>query len=677
MGGPQLRTKIGMSRIARRPARHTALKLAATACVIAACALLAGVPTWSNLNSTATSAANMFTAAADWVAPTGGSVDAIGLGGTGTRYSSSRTLYLALADGTDSGSGLAATGAQLLRATAVLSSSDGIADGTCATDSAFVQVGASDPASPVTDIVPTDNRCYRYEYLVPDNAGNVATYTSPEIKVQTAPAPLTTSGLLITPVTGTTAQTVSGSSVTYQPGLAGSFTVQASLSDAQSGVTQVAFPVVAGFSGGGVVTTPTTGTTFRTTYSWSNNTASPSPGSRTITGTDGAGLSQANVAAFSIIKAATATGHVLSLAAVTGAYLSAGNLYYNSNASGSFKLVDAFSAPSGPASVTYPALGQSGWTHGSSEMISTPSGGPYTSSAFSWNAHPNSPAGYTVTGLDNTGNSSSAAVTFISDQSPPSGGSISYPMGLVNVPSIPITTANGSDSQSGVNAASGVLTRDEIPLSTSTDACVGSFPNTFATTVILAAGADISATNGHCYQYRYAVSDNVGNQATYTASSQQPVQVDTTPKVTAITSLQSNGTAGNGRLQLGDQLVLSFSENLVTSTVPTTFASATESRVGNGVVTLTIPGITNGAISTGSGSYLSGQASSTATFGGTVALVNNGASTTVTITVTSLSGGATAASNGTLPFAAASTITGTDATGASGTFTTNGGFRLF
>ena len=376
--------------------------------------------------------------------------------------------------------------------------------------------------------------------------------------------------------------------------------------------------------------------------------------------------------------AVTATSHVLSLAAATGAYLSAGNLYYNSSVSGSFKLVDAFTASSGPASVTYPALGQSGWTHGSSETVSTPAGGPYTSSAFSWNAHPNSPAGYTITGLDNSGNSSNTAVTFISDQSPPSGGSISYPTGLVNVPSIPITTANGTDSQSGVNAASGVINRDEIPLTTSTDACQGSFPNTFATTITLVAGADTSATNGHCYQYRYAVSDNVGNVRTYTPSSQSPVKVDTTPKVTAITSLQSNGTAGDGRLQLGDQLVLTFNENLASATVPTTLLPpATEDRQGNGVVTLTIPGITNGAISTGSGSYLSGQGSGTATFYGTVALVNNGASTTVTITVTSLSGATTAASNGTLPFVTAPTIKGIDGTGASGTFTPSGGFRLF
>ena len=202
-----------------------------------------------------------------------------------------------------------------------------------------------------------------------------------------------------TPVTGTSAQVVSGTSVSYQSAQSGSFTVQASLSDSESGVTKVVFPTIAGFTGGGTVTTPVSGTTFRTTYTWSNNGASSSPGSQTITATDGAGLSQANLGAFSIVKAATATVNSLSLTAATGAYLSAGDLYYRSTVAGSFKLVDAFSAPAGPASVTYPAIGQSGWTH-NSETVSTPSGGPYTSSAFSWNAQPNSPAGYTIRGLD-------------------------------------------------------------------------------------------------------------------------------------------------------------------------------------------------------------------------------------------------------------------------------------
>jgi len=49
----------------------------------------------------------------------GGSVDASGLVGTGSRYPASTTLSLVLAKGTDS-SGVATTGNQLLRASASL-----------------------------------------------------------------------------------------------------------------------------------------------------------------------------------------------------------------------------------------------------------------------------------------------------------------------------------------------------------------------------------------------------------------------------------------------------------------------------------------------------------------------------------------------------------------------------
>ena len=54
---------------------------------------------------------------ADVAGPTGGSVDATGLVGTGSRYSTSTTLSLALVDGTDP-SGIADSGAQLQRAAA-------------------------------------------------------------------------------------------------------------------------------------------------------------------------------------------------------------------------------------------------------------------------------------------------------------------------------------------------------------------------------------------------------------------------------------------------------------------------------------------------------------------------------------------------------------------------------
>jgi hypothetical protein len=613
----------------------------------------------------------------DSVAPTGGSIAVTGLGGTGGRYSTSTSIALVLDRGSDAGSGLAASGAKLLRASAPLTSGNGATDGTCGTYGGFVQVGADHPAAATTDTVPSSGRCYRYSYVVPDNVGNEATYVTPDVKVQTtAPTSLTPTGVVITPVTGPAAQLVVGSTVYYKPGQTGSFTVAATTADAVSGAARLSFPTLAGFSGGGPVAPQGTGTTFRSTYGWSNNGASPSPGAQTLTATNNAGLSAATPSAFSVVADADGPTHALSLADATNAHFDAGRLYYNSNVSGSFRLVDALTdSGSGAASVSYPALALTGWTH-AAETVETPAGGPYVSRSYSWTARPSNPSGYTIVGRDRLSTTSSAAVPFVADPNAPTGGSISYPAGVLKTLSVPITTTAGTDSGAGLSPTPGMIQRDQAPLDTATGAC-GTFPRTFATTVTLVDGADTMVGNARCYQYRYRVADNVGNVATYTSA--DVVKVDTTPKVTAISSYQPGGAPGDGHLQVGDQLVLTFDENLNPASVPTTFSGATEARTLFNNVTLNIPGITAGAVDTGSYWYLVGSLgfSVSATFGGTVVLSNDGDATTVTITVTSLSGQSTAVGNGVLRFVPAPTLTDIDGTGATGTFSTASGFRLF
>ncbi len=954
----------------------------------------------------------------DVLAPAGGSVDTTGLVGTGTRYSQSQTLSVAFAKGTDAGSGLASSGAQLLRASAALSS-PGTTAGACGSYGSYAQIGSDDPTSPVTDSVPSDNACYRYEYLVPDKVGNLATYTSPDIKVETTtPGSLTPPAAVITPVTGTASQFVSGSTVYYNPNQGGSFTAAANASDTRSGVAQVAFPVLAGFTGGGNVTTPSAGTTFTATYSWSANAAFASPGAQTLTATDNAAGAATNASAFIVVKDATppaagsvdatglvgaggryaqsstlsivfnkgadggsglaasgaqllrasatlssggtadgtcgaygayaqvgandptaptsdtvsagpacyryeyvvadtvgnqatytspdikvdttapaaptlgfsalanaavvgsaiyylpsatsgsftltasasdlfsgiasygfptfgsgwtatpgalgvetysyaavnptapsgtqsvtATSHAtvqsagatftatpdatppsggsvsytngsytsasvsvsftpgadagsgvnagsgllqreaatlaagacgsygafatvatnpvspyadttvsggncyqyryvisdvlgnqatytsasvaqvdtqaptqaFSLASPLSAYLSGTTLYFKGNGTGSFKLVDTLTDPvSGVASASFPNIATTGWTH-ATETLSTPTGGPFTSSTFSWTANPSAPSGYAVTGLDNAGNSGASTITFTSDTTAPAGGSISYANGVQNTLSVPITTTNGTDAQSGVNAPGGSVGRAVATLTTLTETC-GGFSG--FTPVTLAGGADTTVTSGHCYEYEYLVSDNVGNQATYTSPSM--ALVDTTgPQVTAISSLQSGGGAGNGKLENGDKLVLTFNQSLAAASVPSTISGASENRAGTllGVlvapdVTLTIPQIAQGVLDTGSAGYLGGGcialcSAEAATFGGAVVLANAGRSTTVTINVTGLAGSATNSSSGVLGFTPAASITDGGGDAARGTLTTSTGFKLF
>src|SRR5207302_3589234 len=75
--------------------------------------------------------------------------------------------------------------------------------------------------------------------------------------------------------------------------------------------------------------------------------------------------------------------------------------------------------------------------------------------------------------------------------------------------SIPLTLGNGSDSGSGLDASSGIVERDSASLS---GGSCGSFSGSWST-VNLVGGADTSVTTGHCYHYRYKISDNVGNQS--------------------------------------------------------------------------------------------------------------------------------------------------------------------
>jgi Chitobiase/beta-hexosaminidase C-terminal domain len=732
-----------------------------------------GVQALSATNNAGNSRSNdtAFSVVKDDVAPGGGSVAATGLGGTGGRYSTSTTLSLALAPGVDTGSGLATTGRKLLRASASLTS-DGTSDGSCGIFGAYTQVGADDPATPKSDTVPVDRLCYRYHYVVPDKVGNQATYTSPDIKVDAAAPPtpsLTFSGLSNASWSGT------GTAVFYRPAAtSGGFTVNASSADATSGTTGYGFPTLpAGWSGssggsgiqnyswsapnpgvpsGGQVVTTTNNAGGQSSNSFTASVTSDAtaPSGGTVSyingyttssvvnvsftkGTDtgsglaaSSGLLQRSAAtlsggscgtfdAFATIAAnptsvyfntvttgcyqyrylisdnvgnqATYTSasvvkvdqipptNTISIANVTGGAYSAFNgavLYFKGDVAGSFNYIDGVAdGESGPAAATFPAIATTGWTH-DNETVSTPSGGPYTSSPYSWSPNPGTPPLQSLVGKDVAGKIWSAAITFVSDVTPPAGTSVSYTNGVVNAASVPVSLNNGGDGGSGVDPATAVLRRDTAPLNTTTETC-STFPGTFPTTVALVGGADATVSSGNCYRYQYTLADHVGNSIT--ASSGGVAKVDTSgPRVTAITAQQVNGTPGTGQLQVGDKLLITFNQSLTNATVPTSFSGAAETSPGAlQNVTLTIPGITSGAVDTGSAGYI---LLGSATFNGNISLSNNGTSTLVTVAVTSVSG-LPLASSGALAFKPAATITDGGGNAAAGTFITAGSFKLF
>jgi hypothetical protein len=213
----------------------------------------------------------------DAAGPIGGSVDATGLVGTGSRYAASTTLSLSLAKGTDP-SGVATTGNQLLRASASLT------NGTCGTFGSYTLVsGGTDPISPKSDAV-TDQFCYSYQYVVLDALGNSTTYTSAAIKVdRTAPAApsLAYTGFTNSYWSGT------GTTIFYRSAAtSGSFVATATATDAASGIASYTFPAL------GTNWTSTPGALGVNTYSWSG--APAAPGTKNVTATNNANITSAN-----------------------------------------------------------------------------------------------------------------------------------------------------------------------------------------------------------------------------------------------------------------------------------------------------------------------------------------------------------------------------------------------
>ena len=250
--------------------------------------------------------------------------------------------------------------------------------------------------------------------------------------------------------------------------------------------------------------------------------------------------------------------NAISLASATGAHYNAGTLYYKSNAAGNFTFSNALTdAGSGPYSTLFPAIATTGWTHNLETDLTGP---PYVSTAYSWTASPTNPTNKTLIGEDAALNTANQVVSFVSDITAPTGMSASVTAGYFTALSVPVTLANGTDAGSGVNAASGIVQRDEAPLDNSDGSC-DAFPSSWAT-VTLSGGNDTTVVSGRCYRYRLLISDNVGNQGTQAGTS-GTAKVDTTapsaPSLSygSFTNTFLNGgvvyylpSAGNGQFQV-------------------------------------------------------------------------------------------------------------------------------
>jgi hypothetical protein len=286
---------------------------------------------------------------------------------------------------------------------------------------------------------------------------------------------------------------------------------------------------------------------------------------------------------------------------------------------------------------------------------------------------------FTLTGTDNVGNATAISTIVKVDTTAP------------GAPALTLSAATGNTYVLGttvtINAQAG-KSGGFTAAATSTDADSGMQKINFPalTGFTSGGGDDLVSPFSTIYAWTGAVGATgaqtvtATNNATGTATSPFTVVKDTTgPTVTNIVSKQLGGAAGNGKLEFGDTLTVTFSEELLASTVPGS-SSGTETRPGtcNGAtpVTLTLPAINTGAQATGGCGYLT--AAGSATFFASTALVENGASTTITLTVASVGGAGTPAlGSGALVFSPASTIQDRVGNAATGTYTAAVGFKLF
>ncbi|HEV3353884.1 MAG TPA: Ig-like domain-containing protein, partial [Acidimicrobiales bacterium] len=165
------------------------------------------------------------------------------------------------------------------------------------------------------------------------------------------------------------------------------------------------------------------------------------------------------------------------------------------------------------------------------------------------------------------------------------GGSVTYTNAYFTAASISVTFSNGTDSGSGINAATTQLQRASAALSNGSCGAFGSFTN-IGSAAPTSPYADSSVLSGNCYQYQYLVSDNVGNVKTYTSAS--VAKVDTTgptltvtytgPNVyaTGMTAYFKNGGSGSFTVTAADP-----ESGISSSTFPAAPAGWSVSGSGN------------------------------------------------------------------------------------------------
>ena len=204
-----------------------------------------------------------------------------------------------------------------------------------------------------------------------------------------------------------------------QSGKSGSFTVSANTSDPFSGIKNVVFPALGGFTSGGGTDTATP---YQTTYSWSGAGATAS-GPQTVTATNNAEISASSE--FTVVPDTTAP---------SGSALTVNGTAATAVGSSSYNLTGGFPIATRTDYVEAQSPTQSGLQSSTLTLASASLsnntcgtfGAPATITGAPAQSEPSGCYRYTLTGLDNVGNQASVSTTVLVDNKVPTTPSLTF-----------------------------------------------------------------------------------------------------------------------------------------------------------------------------------------------------------------------------------------------------------
>lgn len=426
----------------------------------------------------------------DSAAPTGGSISYL------DGFDDQTSTTITLNQGTDAASGIASV--QLKRDTAALSG------GSCgAFSGSWTNIGTQSVGdTSAVDSTLSSGNCYKYEYVVTDAVGNIATFTSTAILKTDMSAPIGGSVTYTNGYTSSTSVTVTFNQGTAASGIA-SVQLQrdeAALSGAAcgsySGVwTNIGTQAVGDTSE--VDSSLVSGKCYIYRYS-----VVPNAGN-TADNTSASALKVDTSAPAAVATVNDGTGSDISFTA-SSTQLSANWTASSDAQSGIVKYWYAIGTTAGATNIV-------GWTDNGASLSVTKTG----LSLSSGQAYYFSVKAENGSGLQSTAANSNGQTV---DTAAPSGGSLTYNNGFTSSTSETITLNQGTDPLSGIVSVQ--LQRDQ-PASLTNGVC-GSFSGVWGNIGTQSPGdtsyVDSTLASGNCYRYRYTATDAVGNIAIYTSN---------------------------------------------------------------------------------------------------------------------------------------------------------------